>query len=263
MTSIGGMVVFLGLWIEKEAEEEEKKERFSDFIGPVKRVKSKSDIGWLILMAGIILEVFLGAWISAWDIKSAADEARNSHLKLPIKSIQAQVDFLTEATNFQLVLGMENLNNGAKFLLMGKDEYGPVTLVGLKCVSIETNLMPKIISGNPGEPQTRPDVIKCSLHFDWFDEPEFIDEGTSHGVGVYTVLDNWVARSNISMATLDSRMTGAEMIFLPLKTDSQIFAYSCSVIINGTIQRRLITPKHANAAFPVGMHFDLSKTNNP
>src|ERR1022692_3679439 len=54
---IGGLIVFLGLWIEKEAENEGKKEHLNSFVDTFRCIKLKSKIGWWVLMVGIGIEV--------------------------------------------------------------------------------------------------------------------------------------------------------------------------------------------------------------
>jgi hypothetical protein len=109
--SIGGMIVFLGLWIEKEAEEE-KKENFSDFAGDKRLIKLKSEIGWWILMSGIFIEVVTAGGFAAYDAvenKRTADKIRDADPRnLPIVSIigsiciVVQPPFKSFATNLNL-----------------------------------------------------------------------------------------------------------------------------------------------------------------
>jgi hypothetical protein len=59
LAALGGEIVFLGLWIEKEADEEDKKEHLSNFTPEKARIKLKSEFGWYILMIGIAFEVLI------------------------------------------------------------------------------------------------------------------------------------------------------------------------------------------------------------
>jgi hypothetical protein len=70
--SLGGEIVFVGLWIEKEAEEEDKKEHRSNFIGEKNRNILKSKLGWWILMVGILAEIAFGAALAIYDVSEAA-----------------------------------------------------------------------------------------------------------------------------------------------------------------------------------------------
>ncbi len=85
------MVVWLGLWIEKEADEEEKKEHFSNLIGDAKIIKLKANFGWWILMAGILIEILTGAGLAVYDvrenIKTKAEIATNSPLNQQVSDV--------------------------------------------------------------------------------------------------------------------------------------------------------------------------------
>jgi hypothetical protein len=56
LAALGGEIVLWGLWIEKEADEAEKGEHLSNFLDVARGIKLKSEIGWWILMAGIVIE---------------------------------------------------------------------------------------------------------------------------------------------------------------------------------------------------------------
>jgi flagellar basal body-associated protein FliL len=95
MACFGGMVVFLGLWIEKEADESENGEHLSNFIGEKRENKIKSEIGWWILMVGIFLEIGTGAGLAAYDVWKSAQTANaiatTDPLNQPIVSATAVV----------------------------------------------------------------------------------------------------------------------------------------------------------------------------
>jgi hypothetical protein len=65
--SIVGMIVFLGLWIEKEAEEEEEKKHAGILKRGARATRVKSEVGWWILMVGIFVEIIVGGWFAASD----------------------------------------------------------------------------------------------------------------------------------------------------------------------------------------------------
>jgi hypothetical protein len=92
--SVGGMIVFLGLWIEKEADDETKKEQPASLAGDA-RYSRKSEIGWWILMAGIFMEIITGCGLAAYDVwkaeKTAIQIAKNDPLKQPVTSLSAIV----------------------------------------------------------------------------------------------------------------------------------------------------------------------------
>jgi hypothetical protein len=62
------MVVWLGLWVEKESDEEHKPEYLSNLVGKARDMKLKAETGWWILMAGIMVEIIAAFGIGAWDV---------------------------------------------------------------------------------------------------------------------------------------------------------------------------------------------------
>jgi hypothetical protein len=103
--SFGGMVVFLGLWIEKEADKVEKGEHLSNFIGDKRRIKIQSEVGWWILMIGILIEVMTGAGLAAYDVyengKNARNAAKNSPFNQPIADVSAMASFVIKPNNIK------------------------------------------------------------------------------------------------------------------------------------------------------------------
>lgn len=89
IATIGGLLVFLGLWIEKESEVEEK--NLSAFACAVRMSKLKSGIGWWVLMAGIMIEIADAAWTTneLWETRKIA--IRSDPLDAPINSVSAMV----------------------------------------------------------------------------------------------------------------------------------------------------------------------------
>ncbi len=93
----GGVLVFRGLWIEKKADEAEKKEHPDTFVDEVKSLKLKSKRGWKMLMWGIALETVVAGVFAArdgWEIRQMKiNAANNDPIKRPISEISAIVDF--------------------------------------------------------------------------------------------------------------------------------------------------------------------------
>jgi len=77
LASIGGEIVFLGLWLEKEADEDEIKVHLSNFLGDNRLAKLKQKWGWRILMAGILAEVVFGAGLAALDVWANANHKKH------------------------------------------------------------------------------------------------------------------------------------------------------------------------------------------
>jgi hypothetical protein len=101
IASLGGMFVFLGLWVEKDAEKEERKYP-SIFGRAVRLVKLKSEIGWWILMAGIFVEIVVAIGFAVregWVASKMADEiAKMDPRKQPIFSMEANAVFFVRGT---------------------------------------------------------------------------------------------------------------------------------------------------------------------
>jgi hypothetical protein len=91
VAGIGGMIVFWGLWIEKEADEEAKKEEHLS-----ESVKLKAKWGWRILMFGIVVEIVSGSGLSVFDI---VESARHDPANEPISTIRANVELFGNGTN--------------------------------------------------------------------------------------------------------------------------------------------------------------------
>jgi hypothetical protein len=93
LAALGGEIVFLGLWLEKEADEANEKEHISNFLDEVRSIKLKSKIGWWILMGGIGFEVLTATGLAMrddWEIRQIKnDNAKNDRLNQPISEISA------------------------------------------------------------------------------------------------------------------------------------------------------------------------------
>jgi uncharacterized membrane protein YidH (DUF202 family) len=93
--TIGGIVVFIGLLLEKFADW--MNDRFLG--GEHKPHKILELIGWCVLMFGIFIEVAVAGWSAndAWQTRQMT--IRNAPENLPIKSIRAEVNLLFRGTN--------------------------------------------------------------------------------------------------------------------------------------------------------------------
>jgi hypothetical protein len=103
LASLGGMIAFLGLWMEKEADDEDKKEHLSNFIGDKWVIKLKSEIGWWILLVGIFIEIATAGGFAAYDAwetrQIKINVEKNSAINLPIKSMTARISLTVLGTN--------------------------------------------------------------------------------------------------------------------------------------------------------------------
>jgi len=90
------MVVFLGLWIEKDAEKEEK-QHLSIIARSIRLVRLKSELGWLLLMVGIAIEIADASW-TAYDFWESKQITRANEVAI-IKKTPGKMRVVT-ATAF-------------------------------------------------------------------------------------------------------------------------------------------------------------------
>lgn len=104
LAALGGEIVFLGLWIEEEADKADKKEHLSSFSDEVRRIKLKSKIGWWILMGGIGFEVLAATGLAIrddWEIRSAiANAKKNDPRNQPISEMTGVVTIIINGPDF-------------------------------------------------------------------------------------------------------------------------------------------------------------------
>jgi hypothetical protein len=123
LAALGGEIVFLGLWVEKEAEEESEKDN-SDFFRPH---KSTEKIGWIILMIGIGAEVFIATALAIhddWEIRIASNNAaKNNPLVQPVSNISAIFRLIVTAKSYQPrnLISLDDISlNFGKFQMIAK-----------------------------------------------------------------------------------------------------------------------------------------------
>lgn len=113
--SIGGMVVFLGLWIEQEADDQEKGEHLSNFVENVRDMKFMHRFGWWFLMLGIVVEIFSAAGLTIWD---EYKEVKNNPLNQPISTFSASVEIVVKGRqNIELTSYTNGLPHAASLFL--------------------------------------------------------------------------------------------------------------------------------------------------
>jgi hypothetical protein len=124
IAAIGGLVVFLGLWIEHDANKEEKGEYLSNFTEDARRPRLKAKWGFWILMVGIGIEIGVAGWeairteIEMRHIK--AEIAKNDPMKQPIRTASAIVSLQIGATQAPLGKTSSNLYVNALSLSFGR-----------------------------------------------------------------------------------------------------------------------------------------------
>src|ERR1039457_3746048 len=80
IASAGGLIVFAGLWIEKDADEDKEK-HLGKFSSAKRLIKLRSNIGWWVLMFGIGIEIADAGW-TAHEIRIS--DAKNNPANQPI-----------------------------------------------------------------------------------------------------------------------------------------------------------------------------------
>jgi hypothetical protein len=104
LAGLGGEIAFFGLWLEEEADEEDKKEHLSNVLDEKFRNRLKAKIGWWILMLAITLEVLTSIGLAGYDV--AENIATTKHiadadpLNQPVSSISAVVSFNVREVTF-------------------------------------------------------------------------------------------------------------------------------------------------------------------
>jgi hypothetical protein len=98
VASFGGILVFVGLWMEKGAE----KGWFLN-VNDLRKRRLKAKWGWRVLMLGIFVEIGTGAALTWHDVaenmQTAKQIAKNDPLNQPIASLTANAFFLQVGTN--------------------------------------------------------------------------------------------------------------------------------------------------------------------
>jgi hypothetical protein len=194
------MVVFLGLWIEKEAEEKNERGGWPLF-EPYKRLE---ELGWWVLMVGIALEIFTSYGIAAkevWDqLQINRNVAKNSPLNQPIKSIKADVFLLIRGTNFidgQLEGPPQFVKRGANLIVFRDNE----TLTTLSCAEFETGL--EMYFNSPGPITSTPvfsgpasyNAREYKMSFSW----------PSADFDLAMGYQGWIDKNNASINDLDKK----------------------------------------------------------
>lgn len=91
IAAIGGVIVLLGLMIEYEAEEEDKKEHLSNLTEDAARPKHKGKVGYKILMIGIVVEILVAGYEAVHSEiemrKIRAQAVKNDPLNQPITDV--------------------------------------------------------------------------------------------------------------------------------------------------------------------------------
>jgi len=99
IASFGGLVAFLGLAIEKEADDDKAKEYLGNSWESAIHSKQKAKIGWRVLMVGIFIEIVVSFGLAVKEASDIADI--NSHtINAPVSKLSATMVVTLDGTNF-------------------------------------------------------------------------------------------------------------------------------------------------------------------
>lgn len=111
VAGIGGVLVFLGLWMEGKPNEKPLRN-----IDEYRKHKARAVRGWCILMVGIFVEIVVAVAFAAkdgWEIKRIKDNAAQNALEnRPIADAYVDLQFTVQETNtvqFKSVMGVAYL----------------------------------------------------------------------------------------------------------------------------------------------------------
>ena len=99
IASVGGLVVFAGLWIEKDADEDKEKHP-GKFSSAKRLIKLRSSIGWWVLMFGIGIEIADAGWTAHEIRRTSTDVNRIDPANLPVLNINAFVKLRVKGNVF-------------------------------------------------------------------------------------------------------------------------------------------------------------------
>jgi len=224
--SFGGVVVFVGLWMEKKYD----KESYST-IEDFRLSKAKRKSGWLILMSGIALEVMFGLAHAYKDVRQINTI---DPLNRNVAEISANVILKLEGTNFEhfddpftprldnWVTLMENATNEANFS------------AGSISVLMAEDVLPFVSSKQlDGTPVSRGYVIR------YVENPMDVFEKKGEAKESRPVVGDVVEKVNLL------RISPA---FIP--KEQKIIGGSATLTINGLIRKRFVVyPQATDDAF--------------
>ncbi len=164
--------------------------------------------------------------------------AKIAPVNLPIKSIVAEVTLIIKGSVADWPLAANWPAPQKPVGSFSLDSQGGA-LVILRCRQLETM---RVVSGpnaKPAETVPLPDGRTFSMSFSWPSNDLVIDAQT----GGQSKFKYWIDRNNVSTTELEKEMRGA-MIDIPfLDKGAEIASGSCTVTINGSIQKTFLVPK--------------------
>jgi hypothetical protein len=200
----GGLVVFLGLWIEKESDDD--KEKYPSHISSsIRLIKWRLKFGWWILMAGIAIEIVDAGWSACeiFDIRGIAIKGNQLDKPIVLATATATINVRGTKVNAKMLAETypNNLFNQMDFMKSGDT----VIKLLLVCTKSEMVRNPEGISWYLEFGQ-RLQVPEWNLHgatvrsadewnVVWLDAP-FIPSDSSEVLGgeVRLILNGWNKR---------------------------------------------------------------------
>jgi len=253
VASFGGVLVAVGLWIEKKADEKLRLEHISNFVQETARLKKKAELGWWILMVGIILEVILGFLLALNGEMEMREAVNNESINRPVNDISARAiinirgfsgSFWQPADDVQVRLfeshKEETLSLGSFGFLNGEFEY-------------------QFTHWNPDNPQKEFRTYTISLsQRGYLSEDGFVQSGS-------VIKDGSLITAGQFMSNIDS----AEIILKTFPKNAELVGGGVEVVINRTFKKRFkLLPNQSTEVRPSSRQADfnrvfLTATSNP
>ena len=160
IASVGGLVVFAGLWIEKDADEDKEK-HLGKFSSAKRLIKLRSNIGWWALMFGIGIEIADAGW-TAHEIRlTSTNVNRIDPANLPVLNVNAFVKLRVKGNKFPDLKQWDSIpistNWGSK--------RATATLHGNGPNSVLSSSIPTMIADDFGIGAGYPDFREYFLNF--------------------------------------------------------------------------------------------------
>jgi len=213
VASLGGLAVFVGLWMEKIGDQDEYKN-----IGDFKKSKLHLKVGERLVRWGVFSEILLGFFIASWD---GWQEIKNNPLNQPIGDISARVLIEVNGTNFDEIDPKHHFSPNVEWVSMmglvysGEQPTNTGTTLGAALL-VSSSYAP-MLSGAPA-----PNHRAYALRFE-----TLFDLGSEMKAGAASDIDR------INLLKIAA-------LFLP--TNSEILGGKVTLVINSEIKKEYNIP---------------------
>jgi hypothetical protein len=233
VATLGGIIVFVGLLMEKIAER--KNDKYSPpFFKPSKRL---GESGWYVLMVGIFAEIVIAGVTAIDDWHTRQMAIKNAPENLPIKSMVAEVNLVISETNAP----------------SSDDDQGSALFDGHLDLMNKDGSRIAVLSCNHFDDSSRQVSSDTNSIPTWLYSMSFIWPDTQVPYLFKSELDQR-NQKDISAKMFDNQINGV-MISVPAPHSESMHG-TCILTINGDIQRNFLIPKQINEMF-------LIDTNHP